>query len=152
MTTIAELGLAVNSESAVQAADNLEGMVEAGARAEQAINKVAETSEQAKARLLALGKAAMESSTYQEALNRAYEAMTITPRGRRKSIDFQVVLPADQISSVQRTLDDVDDMPSLYVGSSELEYTVIVGIFDDFDTGLPTYNRGEYTLKVRSLN
>ena len=79
-------------------------------------------------------------------------SMTITPRGRRKSIDFQVVLPADQISSVQRTLDDVDDMPSLYVGSSELEYTVIVGIFDDFDTGLPTYNRGEYTLKVRSLN
>nr|WP_315415756.1 phage tail tape measure protein [uncultured Pseudomonas sp.] len=74
MTTIAELGLAVNSESAVQAADNLEGMVEAGARAEQAISKVAETSEQAKARLLALGKAAMESSSYQEALNRAYEA------------------------------------------------------------------------------
>lgn len=78
-------------------------------------------------------------------------SITITPRGRRKSIDFQVVLQADQISSVQRTLDDVDDMPSLYVGSSYLDYTVIVGIFDDFDTGLPTYNRGEYTLKVRSL-
>lgn len=78
-------------------------------------------------------------------------SMTITPRGRRKSIDFQVVLQADQISSVQRTLDDVDDMPSLYVGSSYLDYTAIVGIFDDFDTGLPTYNRGEYTLKVRSL-
>lgn len=78
-------------------------------------------------------------------------SMTITPRGRRKSIDFQVVLQADHISSVQRTLDDVDDMPSLYVGASELDYTVIVGIFDDFDTGLPTYNRGEYTLKVRSL-
>lgn len=74
MTTIAELGFAVNSESAVQAADNLDGMVEAGARAEQAINKVAETSEQAKSRLLALGKAALESSTYQETLNRAYEA------------------------------------------------------------------------------
>lgn len=74
MTTIAELGLAVNSESAVQAADNLEGMVEAGARAEQAINKVAETSEQAKSRLLALGKAALESSSYQETLNRACEA------------------------------------------------------------------------------
>lgn len=78
-------------------------------------------------------------------------SMTITPRGRRKSIDFQVVLQADQISSVQRTLDDVDDMPSLYVGSSDLDYTVIVGIFYDFDTGLPTYNRGEYTLKVRSI-
>lgn len=78
-------------------------------------------------------------------------SMTITPRGRRKSIDFQVVLQADQISSVQRTLDEVDDTPALYVGSSNLDYTVIVGIFDDFDTGLPTYNRGEYTLKVRSL-
>lgn len=78
-------------------------------------------------------------------------SITITKRGRRRSIDFQVVLTADQISSVQRTLDEVDDTPALYVGSSDLDYTVIVGIFDDFDTGLPTYNRGEYTLKVRSL-
>lgn len=77
--------------------------------------------------------------------------VTITKRGQRRSIDFQVVLSGDQISSTQRTLDVVDDIPSLYVGSSELEYTVIVGIFDDFDTGLPTYNRGEYALKVRSL-
>lgn len=78
-------------------------------------------------------------------------SITITKRGSRRSIDFQVVLKADQISSVQRTLDDVGDIPALYVGSSELDYTVIVGIFDDFDTGLPTYNRGQYTLKVRSL-
>lgn len=78
-------------------------------------------------------------------------SVTITKRGNRRSIDFQVVLTADQISSIQRTLDSVDDVPSLYVGSSELDYTIMVGIFDDFDTGLPTYNRGEYTLRVRSL-
>lgn len=79
-------------------------------------------------------------------------SVTITKRGRRRSIDFQVILKGDQISSTQRVLDDVDDTPALFVGSSDLEYTVIVGIFDDFDTGLPTYNRGEYTLKVRSLS
>jgi len=65
MTNIAELGLAIHSESAVQAAENLDGMVEAGIRAEQAINKVGETSEQAKARILALARAAVESSSYQ---------------------------------------------------------------------------------------
>ena len=79
-------------------------------------------------------------------------SMTITKRGRRKSIDFQVVLAGDEIDSTQRALDDVEDLPSLYVGSSELAYTIIIGLFDDFDTGLPTYNRGEYTLKVRSLS
>jgi hypothetical protein len=78
-------------------------------------------------------------------------SITITKRGRRRSIDFQVELTGDQISSTQRILDEVDDIPSLFVGSSELAYTVIVGIYDDFDTGLPTYNRGQYTLKVRSL-
>jgi hypothetical protein len=78
-------------------------------------------------------------------------SMTITSRGKRKSIDFQVVIDGDQISSAQRTLDAVDDSPALFVGASELDYTVIIGIFDDFDTGLPTYGRGEYTLKVRSL-
>lgn len=78
-------------------------------------------------------------------------SVTITSRGRRKFINFQVVLPADQISSTQRTLDEVDGAPALFVGASDLDYTVMAGIFDDFDTGLPTYNRGEFTLKVRSL-
>lgn len=78
-------------------------------------------------------------------------SVTITGRGKRRSIDFQVVIAGDEISSAQRTLDTLDDTPALFVGASELDYTIIVGIFDDFDTGLPTYNRGEYTLKVRSL-
>lgn len=80
-------------------------------------------------------------------------SVTMTKRGRRRSIDFQVVLlNDDEISSTQRVLDDVDDTPALFVGSSELSYTIIVGIFDDFDTALPTYNFGKYTLKVRSLS
>jgi len=78
-------------------------------------------------------------------------SITITKRGRRRSINFQVELTGDQISSTQRILDDVDDIPSLFVGASELAYTVIIGIYDDFDTGLPTYDRGQYTLKTRSL-
>ena len=78
-------------------------------------------------------------------------SMTITRRGKRRLIDFQVVLPEDQISSMQRTLDPLSETPSLYVGSSELDYTIIVGIFEDLDTGLPTYGRGEYTLRVRSI-
>lgn len=78
-------------------------------------------------------------------------SVTITKRGRRRFIDFSVVIPGDEISSAQRTLDALSDIPSLFVGSSELDYTIIVGIYDDLDTGLPTYNRGEYTLKVRSL-
>lgn len=78
-------------------------------------------------------------------------SITITKRGNRRSIDFQVELSGDEISSTQRILDEVDDTPSLFVGASELDYTAMIGIFEDFDTGLPTYNRGQYTLKVRSL-
>lgn len=78
-------------------------------------------------------------------------SLTITKRGRRGYINFQVVLDGDQISSTERVLDQVDDVPALFVGSSDLSYTIMVGIFDDFDTGLPTYNRGEYTLRVRSI-
>ncbi|WP_296258456.1 MULTISPECIES: hypothetical protein [unclassified Pseudomonas] len=80
-------------------------------------------------------------------------SITLTKRGRRRSIDYQVILIGDdEITNMQRVLDDVEDIPSLYVGSSDLSYTVIVGIFDDFDTGLPTYDIGQYTLKVRSLS
>lgn len=79
-------------------------------------------------------------------------SITITKRGRRQIINFQVVLDGDEISSTQRTLDELTDTPALYIGTSELSYTVIVGTFEDIDTGLPTYNRGEYTMRVRSLN
>lgn len=78
-------------------------------------------------------------------------SLTLTRRGKRRLIDFQVTLSGDEISSVQRTLDPLSESPSLYVGASSLDYTIIVGIFEDMDTDLPTYNRGEYNLRIRSI-
>lgn len=89
MTTIASLGLKVDSGDAVEAKDNLDLLAQAGGRAEQAADglaagfskaataasglataeaKVTETTEEAMARLTAMAKASLESSEYHKNL------------------------------------------------------------------------------------
>ncbi|HCS43773.1 MAG TPA: phage tail tape measure protein, partial [Pseudomonas sp.] len=87
--TIAQLGLEVNSSEAVQAATDLDKLTQAGANAEKAADgvsagfdkasvaaselssagkKLAETTDEAKARLLAMAKASLDSSDYYQTL------------------------------------------------------------------------------------
>ncbi len=89
MSTIAELGIAVNSGEAVKATSDLENLAQAGAKAEKAAEgvsagfdkaatatadlsaserKLSETLDEAKARLLATAKASLESSEYYQRL------------------------------------------------------------------------------------
>ncbi|MCE1010289.1 phage tail tape measure protein [Pseudomonas monteilii] len=89
MTTIASLGLQIDSGDAVEAKDNLEQLAEAGAKAEKSADsmatgfkkaaseaaglataeaKVAETTEEAMARLTAMAKASLDASEYHKSL------------------------------------------------------------------------------------
>ena len=76
---------------------------------------------------------------------------TITPRGSRQYVDYSVVMTSDQVSSARRTLIPLRDVAALYIGSQDLDYTIIVGRFERLAIGLPTYDRAEYSLEVRSL-
>ncbi|WP_047528633.1 hypothetical protein [Pseudomonas sp. 11/12A] len=77
--------------------------------------------------------------------------VTIIPRGKRRSVDFDIVLASDQVSSVLRTLEPLSDTVALYVGSEGLDYTIIAGRFERLAMGLPTYGRAAYSLETRSL-
>lgn len=76
---------------------------------------------------------------------------TIIPRGKRRTIDFDIVLAMDQVSSTLRTLEPLSDTVALYVGSEGLEFTVIAGRFERLAMGLPTHGRAAYSLETRSL-
>ena len=102
MTTIAELGFAINSEPAVQAADDLDRLVQSGTKAEQSVESLASASKQAEDRLLALARAAMQSSGYQETLNRGYEA---TAGEAAAAARAQLDLAASQSRTVKSTSD-----------------------------------------------
>lgn len=77
--------------------------------------------------------------------------VTIVPRGKRRTIDFDIVLSADQVSSTLRTLEPLSDTVALYVGSDGLDYTIIAGRFERLAMGLPMYGRANYSLETRSL-
>lgn len=89
MTTIASLGLQIDSGDAVEAKDNLDQLAQSGAKAEKAAEglaagfskvaseaaglataeaKVAETTEEAMARLTAMAKASLDASEYHKSL------------------------------------------------------------------------------------
>jgi hypothetical protein len=81
----------------------------------------------------------------------AFGNVTITPRGSRQYVDYSVVMTSDQVTSARRTLGPLSDTAALYIGSEALDYTIIVGRFERLAIGLPTYDRAEYSLEVRSL-
>ena len=89
--------------------------------------------------------------SYSSVAEDAFGNVTITPRGSRAYVDYSVVMTSDQVTSARRTLGPLSDTAALYIGSEALDYTIIVGRFERLAIGLPTYDRAEYSLEVRSL-
>ncbi|WP_317847501.1 hypothetical protein [Pseudomonas sp. HTZ2] len=77
--------------------------------------------------------------------------VTITPRGGRDSVDFDVAMYTNQVSTAKRVLTEVKDTAALYVGSEIVDPTIIVGRFDRFSLVLSNVAISEYSLEVRSL-
>lgn len=77
--------------------------------------------------------------------------VTITPLGGRDSVDFDVAVFNTQVSSTKRVLAELKDTAALYIGSEDVDSTIIVGRFDRFQLVLPNVKFSEYSLEVRSL-
>ncbi|WNW10134.1 hypothetical protein RRX38_02880 [Pseudomonas sp. DTU_2021_1001937_2_SI_NGA_ILE_001] len=103
----------------------------------------------------AIGTAVYDTSLGRKSFTTVKEefdgSVTMTKHGARRKIDYRVVMAGDEVTDALRTLDPLDATAALYVGSVELDYTIIAGTYDDLDIGLPTYNHATYTLSVRSL-
>lgn len=77
--------------------------------------------------------------------------VTITPRGKRDSVDFDVATYTAKVSTVKRALGQLKDTAALYIGSEDVDPTIIVGRFDRFQMILSNVAISEYSLEVRSL-
>ncbi|KTB90849.1 phage tail protein [Pseudomonas syringae ICMP 11293] len=129
MTTIAELGIKVDSGDAAQAATDLDKLAAAGARAEKAADgvssgfdkatsaasglstaegKVNETTDQAIARLTAMAKASLDSSEY-------YQRLTTSVTGNTAAVDASSS-SASSLAALRRRLQADSDA---LVGSTD---------------------------------
>lgn len=77
--------------------------------------------------------------------------VTITPRGRRDYVEFDVAMYTANVSTAKRTLAELKDTAALYIGSEDVDPTIIVGRFDRFQLVLSNVKISEYSLEVRSL-
>lgn len=93
----------------------------------------------------------LSTESYSSVKEDDFGNVTIVPRGKRRTIDFDIVLSTDQVSSTLRTLEPLSDTVALYVGSEGLDYTIIAGRFERLAMGLPMYGRANYSLETRSL-
>lgn len=81
MTSISELGIKVDSTDAVQASTDLDKLTAAGDRAEKSTNALGETSEQSKARILELAKAAVAAREAQQNLSNTATGLSEAQQG-----------------------------------------------------------------------
>lgn len=126
MTNIAELGIAVDSGDAVQAATDLDKLTQAGAKAEKAAadladgfdkastaasglstsgKQVAESAEDAKARLLEMAKASLEASEYHQSLTTSLGTSNVAMDGAKKATTDWAAVQAEANARGQAILD-----------------------------------------------
>ncbi|MBV2083031.1 MULTISPECIES: phage tail tape measure protein [Pseudomonas] len=101
MTSIAELGIRVDSTDAAQASTDLDKMTAAGGRAEKATESLGESSDQAKARILALGKEAIAAAEAQKGMANTATGLSEAQQGLITSSSGSAQAQA-QLSSAQR--------------------------------------------------
>ncbi|MBH3440549.1 hypothetical protein [Pseudomonas luteola] len=77
--------------------------------------------------------------------------ITITPRGSRRYVDFDVRIDTPQIDRVARFLDRLRSVPAVYVGTSSMESTIVMGVYDSLNPVISNPAFCEMTLEVRSL-
>lgn len=81
----------------------------------------------------------------------AFGAVTITPRGKRRVVEFDIAMYANQVSTALRVLEPLSDSAALYIGSEAVDWSITVGRFDRLALINPNVALAEYSLEVRSL-
>jgi len=81
-----------------------------------------------------------------------FGGVTITPKGKRRVVDFDIGMYANKISSVLRVLEPLSDTAALYIGAVSADWSITIGRFDKLALINPNVALAEYSLEVRSLS
>ena len=108
MTSISELGIKVDSTDAVQASTDLDKLTAAGDRAEKSTNALGETSDQAKARILELAKAAVAARESQQNLSSVATGLSEAQQGLITSANGSAQAQAQAAAAQRATVVTTD--------------------------------------------
>lgn len=75
----------------------------------------------------------------------------IVERAFAKRASFDIWLDSNDVSAVQKALAGVRATPAVYIGSEELEETIVFGFYRDFDIVLQSLNHSLCTIEVEGL-
>lgn len=76
---------------------------------------------------------------------------TLVVRGSASVVDYDVKLLTTDTSRVQKLLRKLKDTPSVYVGDSDYELTLTMGLFKSFNINLENWGLSSASLEVTSL-
>lgn len=77
--------------------------------------------------------------------------VTVVKRRNVKLVDFDVTFETRRAESVQRTVNDLIDTPTLYIGDNKYGSTIVYGFLLDFKVPLETPSISNGTLQVEGL-
>ncbi len=77
--------------------------------------------------------------------------ISIVERGKKDWQELEVVIKTENVPTMLRTLSNLKDSPALYIGSTRVTPTIMVGKFDRINLLLDNYEISEYVLEIRSI-
>lgn len=102
-----------------------------------------------------IGNATYGSSLGSESYSRTSEDefgnVSVISRGYRRYAEFDVVIMKDQLTQVERLLNSLRDEATMYIGSSDIQSTIIIGRLPKLRTVLANPVFCETSLEIRSL-
>ena len=75
----------------------------------------------------------------------------LVQRAFAKRADFELMVSADEVDSLQNFLSDVRAVPCLWIGSTEYEATTVFGFYKTFDILISYPTQSDCSLQIEGL-
>lgn len=106
-------------------------------------------------RYLAIGDTVYGTSlgirSYSDLSEDTFGRLKLTRRGKRKVVNYDVRVPTDNVDKTYRILEQLFDVVAVFIGTTSMEVTTSVGIYEDMRKVLDNKGLSQLTLQVRSL-
>lgn len=89
--------------------------------------------------------------SYSQTTEDAFGGVTIISRGFRRTVDYDIEIDTFDIDRVMGILEDLRDIPAVYIGYAGLQSTVTMGIYQDLSATATNWGSSSMSLEVRSL-
>lgn len=78
--------------------------------------------------------------------------ITIISRGFKRVVEYDIAIDTWDIDRVMFMLEELRDIPAVYIGYAGMQYTITMGRYEDLSANVNNWGNTKMSLEVRSMN